>query len=304
MASPSTIEHGAPLEEIDEELAHTEIFLRGSPLTAALAPPIAALRAELPQIRTQQSDQEDAVHAHEASAVFIDDDCNALVDDTKVLALAEVKGNYQAPLYRQLFAGMSPSQVKRPTLGDQLTHMRTWPSILASTSNPALHDLGQRIAKAVALGDEVTSALAGAQGKLDAFLLGPRAAFVDKVNAARNLTYGKLAEIEHNQPQGKLPAGFAERFFLHDSSSATMSASDVERMILRLQKKLVRYQGMRAEQQKKQTDAQKAEQDAKLAEKKQRLVDAQKKAEDAAKELAALEAELDKDGAPAAPTAP
>jgi len=194
MASPSTIDHDAPFEEIDEELAKTEIFLRASPLTLALAPPLAAQRAELPQVRAQQSERQDAVSTLEASALFIDDDCNVLVDETKILGLAEVKGDYRAPLYRQIFAGRSPSQVKRPTLGDQLTQMRIWPSILASTSNPALHDLGQRIAQAVARGDEVTSALAGAQSTLNAFLLGPRANFVDRINACRNLTYGKLAE--------------------------------------------------------------------------------------------------------------
>jgi hypothetical protein len=295
MASPSTVEHDAPFDEIDEDLAHTDIFLRASPLTLALAPPIAALRAELPFVRAQQSEHQDAVHEQEAKALFIDDDCNVLVDETKVLTLAEVKGNYQAPLYRQLFAGLSPSQVKRPTLGEQLTQMRTWPAILASTSNPALHDLGKRIAIAVAHGDEVTSVLAGAQSKLDAFLLGPRAAFVDRVNAARNLTYGKLAEIEHNQPKGTLPAGFAERFFLHDTSGGVMSMSDLERTILRLQKKLTRYQGMRAEHQQKQTDALQAKKDADLTVKKERLADAQKKATEAAKELAELEAELEKE---------
>ena len=294
MSSPSTVDHDAPFDEVDEDLAKTDIFLRASILTLALAPPIAALRAELPLMRAQQSECEDAVQALAAKALFIDDDCNTLVDETKVLALAEVKGNYQAFLYCQLFAGLSPSQVKRPTLGEQLTQMRTWPSILASTSTPALHDLGQRIALAVARGDEVTNLLAGAQSRLDAFLLGPRAAFVDRVNAARNLTYGKLAEIEHNQPKGTLPAGFAERFFLHDTGGGVMSVSELERTILRLQKKLTRYQGMRADQQKKQSDALQAKQDAELALKRERLAEAKKKAADAAKELSDLEDELEK----------
>jgi hypothetical protein len=294
MASPRTIDHDAPFDEIDDELAHTDIFLRASILTLSLAPTMAGLRTELPLVRAQESEHQDAVHALEAQALFIDDDCNGLVDETKILVLAEVKGNYQAPFYRQIFLGMSPSQVKRPTLGEQLTQMRTWPSILASTATPALHDLGKRIAAAVARGDEVTSLLAGAQSRLDAFLLGPRAAFVDKVNAARNLAYGKLAEIEHSQPAGALPAGFAERFFLHDTSGGVLSMSDIERTIQRLQKKLTRYQGMRAEQQKKQADALQAQQDAELTMKKEQLAAAQKKAQDAAKELTDLEDELAK----------
>ncbi len=108
----------------------------------------------------------------------------------------------------------------------------------------------------------------------------------------------KLAEIEHTQPEGTLPAGFAERFSLHDTGGGVMSMSDIERAIQRLQKKLSRLQGMRAEQQQKQADALQLKQDAELTVKKERLADAQKKATDAAtdaaKGLAELEAELGK----------
>ncbi len=138
--------------------------------------------------------------------------------------------------------------------------------------------------------------MAGAQSRLDAFALGARAAFVDKVNAARKLTYGKLAEIEHSQPKGKLPSGFAERFFLHDTGGRAASTADVERTILRLQKKLDHHQGVLAEMKQKQVTAEKAKQDAALADKQAKLAAAQKKAAEAAKELAALEAEVGKAG--------
>ena len=179
-------------------------------------------------------------------------------------------------------------------LGDQLTQMRTWPAILGSTQSPALHALGLRIAKFVALGDAANDGLASAQSKLDAFLSGPRAVFVDKVNAGRKLTYGKLAELAHSQPTGTLPAGFAERFFLHDTSGRAVSMAEVERTIARLDKKLARHHGVRAELHQKQATVQKTKQDAALAEKQSKLAAAQKKAADAASELAALEAEVAK----------
>ncbi len=292
MASPRTLDADESLDDIDKDLAHLQLFLLAGPLTQPLAQPITALRAELLSVRAQQTDHSDAVQQQEASAVVIDDDCNNLVDEAKVLALAEVKGDYQAPLYKQLFEGQSPTQFKRPILGDQLTRMHTWPAILGSTQSPALQDLGARTAEAVARGNAANDALAGAQSRLDAYALGPRTAFVDKVNAARNLAYGKLAEIEHSQPKGKLPSGFAERFFLHDTSGRGASTADLERTIARLQKKLDRHQSALAELKQRQVAAEKTKQDAALADKQAKLAAAQKKAAEAAKELAALEAEV------------
>ena len=239
-----------------------------------------------------QAQHTDAVQAQEAHALFIDDEGNAIVDEVKIAVLAEIKGDYQAPLYKQLFIDKSPTQLKKPILGDQLDQMRTWPAILASTSSPALHALGLRTAKFVALGDAANASLASAQTKLDAFLSGPRAAYVDKVNAARKLTCGKLAEVAHSQPPSTLPAGFAERFFLHDTSGRAALTADVERTVARLQKKLARHQGVLAELNQKQASAQKSKQDAVLAEKQKNLALAKKKVDDAASELAALEAEL------------
>jgi hypothetical protein len=294
MASPRTIDHDEPFDDIDTELAHTSLFLLACPQTTALAPSIASLRGDLPAVHALQAQHSDAVQAQEANAVFVDDEGNTIVDEVKVAALAEVKGDYQASLYKQLFVDKSPTQLKKPILGDQLDQMRTWPAILASTSNAALHALGLRTAKFVALGDAANAALASAQTKLDAFLSGPRAVYVDKVNAARKLTYGKLAELAHSQPAGTLPAGFAERFFLHDTSGRAASTSDVERTIARLEKKLNRHKGVLAELNQKQATAQKTKQDLALAEKQKKLALAQKTVEDASKALAALEAELAK----------
>jgi hypothetical protein len=294
MPSSRTIDPDEPFDDIDAELAHTCLFLLACPLTPALAAPIVALRTELPAVRALQAQHTDAVQAQEANALFIDDDGNTLVDEVKVATLAEVKGEYQATLYKQLFIDKSPTQLKKPVLGPQLEQMRVWPAILASTSNAVLHALGLRTATFVVHGDAANAALASAQTKLDTFLSGPRAAYVDKVNAARKLTYGKLAELAHNQPAGTLPAGFPERFFLHDTSGRAVSTTDVERTIGRLQKKLARHQGVLADLNAKQATAQKSKHDAALADKQSKLADAQKKAADAASELAALEAEVAK----------
>lgn len=294
MPSARTIDPDEPFDDIDVEFAHTCFFALACPLTTGLAAPIAALRADLTGVRALQAQCTDAVQAQEANALFIDDEGNAIVDAVKIAVLAEVKGDYQAALYKQLFIDKSPTQLKKPVLGPQLEQMRVWPAILASTSSPALHALGLRTAKFIALGDAANAALASAQTKLDTFLSGPRSAYVDKVNAARKLTYGKLAELAHSQPAGTLPAGFPERFFLHDTSGRAVSTTEVERTIDRLEKKLTRHQGVLAELNQKQASAQKSKHDAALADKQGKLAAAQKKAADAASELAALEAEVAK----------
>lgn len=294
MPSPRTIDPDEPFDDIDDELAHTCLFLLACPLTTALAAPIAALRAELPGVRALQAQHTDAVQAQEAKSLFIDDEGNTLVDEVKVAVLAWVKGSYQAPLYKQLFLDKSPTQLKKPVLGGQLDQMRTWPAILASNGSPDLDALGVRTATFAVHGDAANASLASAQTKLDTFLSGPRAAYVDKVNAARKLTYGKLAELAHSQPAGAFPSGFPERFFLYDTSGRAASTSDVERTIGRLQKKLARHQGVLTALNEKQATAQKSKHDAALADKQGKLAAAQKKAADAASELAALEAEVAK----------
>ena len=95
MASPRTIDHDEPFDDIDTELAHTSLFLLACPQTTALAPSIAALRADLPAVHALQAQHSDAVQAQEANAVFVDDEGNTIVDEVKVAALAEVKGDYR-----------------------------------------------------------------------------------------------------------------------------------------------------------------------------------------------------------------
>lgn len=294
-----TIEPEEPLDDVDDELRETQLHTGASPLTAALAPPFAAHRQELIAVRAEEVQLDDGLKSAEVLALFADDDLNALADETKVAVLAEVKNDYQSPLYRRLFAGQSPSELKRPVLGEQLATMRAWIAPLCASANPTLSSIGERLEQVVARADEAVSAQALAQQRMDQFRAGPRKEFIDRCNALRKLTLGKLAEIAHTHPELRLPSTWPERFFLHDSSSRARTIPEVKRSIERLQKQLARQEAILAELEAKQVRAERARQEAQLEERRHKLAAAEKKAAEAAAELAALQVEIGR----AAPTA-
>jgi len=169
--------------------------------------------------------------------------------------------------------------------------MRAWVAPLSAHANPTLSNIGERLAQVVIRADAVVSAQALAQQQLDQFTLGPRKAFIERCNAARKLTYGKLSELVHTSGDPKLAAGFADRFFLVGSSSRAPTIPEVEHGISRLKVKLARQEAILQELKDKQDKALRTRHEAELAERQARLTAAEKKAAEAALELAALKAE-------------
>jgi hypothetical protein len=286
MTSPRTIDPGDSFDDVEEELRHTYLSCMASPLTQALAAPFAALRTELLAVRGAFIDAEEAVEIEQLRCRFIDDALNLLLDESKVAVNAQVKGDYDDPFYDKVWNGYSPSALRKFVLADQLAVMRLWPALFGSVAGQVFADLATQITKVVGQADVTLDALTLAEGKLDGFNLGPRAAFIDKVNAARNLAYGKLRDIALTQ--AGMPSGFAERFFLHDAGARARSIADIEKDIARAEARLKKLQGELALANKKKEDAAKAKQTEKAA--------AIKKAEDkvaaAAKELSELKAQL------------
>ncbi|MEO7330998.1 MAG: hypothetical protein ABI193_20655 [Minicystis sp.] len=295
MTAPPIIEDDDSFEDIENDLRHGYLSCLTCPLTAALAAPFAALRAQLPAVRTLWVAALEAVEVEEIRCQFIDDALDLLLDEIKVAILAFVKGDYDAAIYKQLFGGQSPSVIKRPMLGDQLTTMRVWPPVLTNTGNPTLQDIATRLLAVVAQADTALAALALAQSKLDAFNDGPRRDFVAQVNAARGVAYGDIKEIALNQPEPKPTPGFAERFFLHDTSGRARSIAQMEGSVARLQSKLAKEQATLAEAKQKRDLLKKKKRAAEVAEKVALHKKAQDKAAAAAKDLADLQAEIDKE---------
>lgn len=293
MTEPRTFAADEPLDDLESELRHSKLFVEECPLPAvkALAGSFAQLLADLDAVRLAAAQHQENVDRADVRCLYADDTLNTLVDETKEATLS---GNEPTPLYKSLFEGQSPSELKRPQLGAQLATMRKWPTLLAGAGSAALADLGSRVEKAVAAGDAAAQALVVAEQKQGDFARGAYADFVAKCNAARLAAYGKLREIAHST--SGLPAGFVDRFFLRGPSRKAPTIEQVERTVKQLSERLAKQQGLLAQLRQREEDARKAQIDAELAEKQKRLAEATRRAEEAARELAALEAEIAKKG--------
>lgn len=291
MGTPRELEIDESFEDIDDELRHSEIVCSAYPLTSTLAVPFTELRT---QVRKQRADEvalEDALLRARALALAADDDLNRLVDDTKNAVLAANANDYEAPLYKQLFAGQSPSALKRPLLGKQLATMRTWIGPLGAAGAMELAAIGTRLAGAVIKADEAESKMALAQQAIDIFNAGPRTQCINECNALRKLTYGKIGELAHTHAE--LPKDFSDRFFITNGGSREPSIAEMTQIVERSRAKLKRQETQLEGMKEKAAQQVRERQEAELAERKARLDAAQKRAADAAAEVAKLQAELD-----------
>jgi hypothetical protein len=291
-----TIPIDEPFEDIEEDLSHIEMHLAGCPLTEKLAPPFTELQVELEKLRAEEKSLKDAVARADAQALFLDDTLNEIAAKAKTAVLAAYpKEEYQAPLYLQLFEGQSPSEFARPVMGDQYTSMRDkWIGPLQGTEIPSLVAIAELLPPVILKGDAILSAQALAKQKEDAFKLGPRADFVGRVNAARKLAQGKVAEFFHD-PSQKLPSDFQERFFLYNVSAKAPKISDVEQSIERTKAKLARQEALLASLKEKRDKVLKAREDAKETERKNKLAAAEKKKQEWEAEIEKLKAEAPPD---------
>jgi small-conductance mechanosensitive channel len=129
--------------------------------------------------------------------------------------------------------------------------------------------------------------------KKDFNILGDRKKFVDKLNAARKVTYGELAKMAH-ETMG-LPSNFADLFFRRETreedddgepltleqARASVAAAEAE-----LEARQKRVRELEAEEAKAAEEAQKVAADKAL------LAELEKSAEEAQKKLAAHRAKL------------
>lgn len=285
-----TLEVDESFDDVDGELGHTEVFAKAYTITADLALPLAALRVDVRARKLEEAVLLDNILAARALALSADDELNELVDVTKAALLATSGGNYQAPLYKQLFAGQSPSELKRPLLGTQLATMRSWVGPLNAAGVPELSAIATRLTGAITKADDAETKIALAQQALDAFKAGPRTSCINDCNALRKLTYGKLGELTH--AHANLPRDFPDRFFIAHGGSRMPTIIELEQQVERVRAKLTRLETQLQTAKEKAAQQLRDKQDAELAERKARLDAAQKRAAEAAADLAKLEAEL------------
>lgn len=285
-----TLEADESFDDVDGELGHTEVVAKAYTITADLAPPFAALRADVRARKAEEAVLLDNILAARALALSADDELNELVDGTKAALLATSGGNYQAPLYKQLFAGQSPSELKRPLLGTQLATMRSWVGPLLAAGVPELLAIATRLTTTITKADDAETKMALAQQALDAFKAGPRVSCINDCNALRKLTYGKLGELTY--AHANLPRDFPDRFFIAHGGSRMPTIIELEHDVERARAKLLRLETQLQTAKEKVAQQLRNKQETELTERKARLDAAQKRAAEAAADLAKLEAEL------------
>jgi hypothetical protein len=295
MQSPKTFTISDSLADIEAYLTNLLVFLLACKLTKSLAPQVQQRLDDLDALRPLLRKHLRAVADAEAAVLFVDDELNLILDDAKKETLAHVGNDYGAPLYKQLFGGLSPSELRRFLLGEQLETQRLWTAILGQTSNPKLQQIGVRNGKVVADADQVLAALEQAKAASDAFDAGPLQAFVDACNTTLAAVFGKVLEIYKDPASGPLPPDFVDRFFVRDTSSRAPRLEELDRAIQRLGDRLAKLTAQRDEMKANQGKARKAKLQTEIAAKQARLAAAKQAAEQAAAEMAALEAALAKE---------
>jgi hypothetical protein len=211
-----------------EQLIYTLALLEANPLTASLAPPFEELQKSWETLSLDEAAQLVEVYRADALVVAADDALDDFVDELDKVLLRLVKNNRDDLLYAYYFGAKRPFVLKRPVLGGQLETMRTWIPSLLSASDPDLVLLGKRLEVLVAAADEALAKQAAAKEAVKTFrALGGRKSFIDRFNAVRKSTDGKLAEMPHARPEARLPMDFASRFFKHESRRSKNTSKEL-----------------------------------------------------------------------------
>ncbi|MFO0574034.1 MAG: hypothetical protein U1A78_08555 [Polyangia bacterium] len=213
-----TLPYGFPLLDLIHELTFTSAQLEAHALSVSFAKPFADLTTEVHRAVARQFELVAAQARTEAKKVQADGVLNRLVDQSRAALLTLSDNNRDTPLYKRLFGDQRPSTIKRPVLGEQLERMRGWVAPLQTATQPELTALAPLLTTAIKAADDAVTAGRTAEQQLTDFLeIGDCKALVDRANALRKATFGKLAELVHSKPEAHLPADFAEPFFLQES---------------------------------------------------------------------------------------
>jgi len=296
--SPSILDFRSASLTFLEELVHTLARLESNPLTASFAPPFEALyEDEWTRIVQQEFDL--LVQAYRADAMVeeADDELDDYVDELDAYARRRVKGNLKDPFYLYFFGANRPHDLKRPVLGGQLETMRQWVAPLNATAgDDEASKLAAKLDGLIVKADAAIAKQAEAFEKIKTFRTqGERKAFVDKLNALRKSTAGKLSELPLAHPEAKLPGHFASRFFKHAPKHGKTAAKELTSEDLKA--RLAEAEGEVAAVRQQLADALAKEEaeallQAQLEADKAALAEAEKEAAELAAKVAALRAKI------------
>lgn len=235
MSAPN-IDLRTPSTGLLEALIITIALLEANPLTASLAQPFVDLyKIDWTKLVLTEFDYLAETHRADALVQAADDAIDDFADAFDKTLLRKVKNNREDPLYAYYFGAKRPHALKRPILAGQLSTMRTWITPLKTSSDPDLVAAGTELEAIIANADLAITKQANADEKVKTFrTLGDRKTFIDKFNALREITDGKLGELRHLHPELRLPTDFASRFFKHASRHGQTPAKELTSDALKL----------------------------------------------------------------------
>jgi hypothetical protein len=158
--------------------------------------------------------------------------------------------------------------------------MKLWLPALKASSSTELNDIAAALAPILPLADAAEADIRTARQQiLEYRTVGRWRQHIDKSNGARAASYGALLEVPHQNPDLKLPADYADLFFLHDTSrrgaDKTRSATEIAAEIHALEGKLVELGKEKAQAEQREAEAAKAQADREQQEKELANLDAQ-----------------------------
>ena len=284
-------------EDVLEENVHTRTTLQADPLAASLSPPFDVLIAEPKQLIGARIDLVVTLFQCTATAFKVDVQLNGIVDDMVRLLTQYVGSDRSAAEWVVFFQNVEPYSFKRPILGAQLDKMKAWPSALALSPHAEIQALGAKLTPLLAAGDSASAAIKAAEAALVNFdNVGSWRQHIDKANATRATAYGALLQIPHQNPTAKLPADYAEQFFLHDTSrrgaGKPRSSADIQMEMGSLQTKMTQLEAAFKEAEAREKAA--AADQAARAAKEQELLAVKQQEKEAKQKKKALEKQLGK----------
>lgn len=276
--------------ELAEELFHTSSLLSAYPFLSAQAEQFEPFHAEWFGILQAQIALLRARREADARVINIDNYFDFLCTAISNQMLAENGNNRQDPTYRRYFGTVPASKLKRPVLGEQLDEMRKWvPSLTSPESSLALQASGQQLGARVTEADEALRAQREAEQQEADFEVGARKAFIDRLNAHRQVLYGQLAELPHSHPEWHLSSDFAHRFFLRETGTRRLTIPELEEKLLQLDAKKRKYEAQLAALIEDQEEQVRLRDEADEAAAANELAEAERQRAEAAERLAAIQ---------------
>lgn len=186
-----TLSHQLSPLAVRRELRFTLVRLRSMTWAKSFVALFESLLTSCESHVAEQAKLRDAVEDADALVAHADADLDEVALFLHKLVALETTGETRLTLHKKLFGGLTPSKFVRPKLGSELEQVRTWPTLLTTSSKPKLVATGATVSAVLKRCDAALLAQSTADVNLSAFQLNTWTPFVTQVNAERQSLGGE-----------------------------------------------------------------------------------------------------------------